>query len=91
MVSLMANGGGSQYDLVSASGDADLRLIYGGDVRPINITSGLTAPEAGAPVPSCCKTVIGQRLKQSGMHWTVSGADAIAALRCQQASRPEDR
>lgn len=37
MVSLMANGGGGQYDLVSASGDADLRLIYGGDVRPINI------------------------------------------------------
>ena len=33
----MANGGGGQYDLVSASGDADLRLIYGGDVRPINI------------------------------------------------------
>ena len=38
MVSLMANGGGGQYDLVSASGDADLRLIYGGDVRPINIS-----------------------------------------------------
>jgi putative spermidine/putrescine transport system substrate-binding protein len=37
MVSLLANGGGGQYDLVSASGDADLRLIYGGDVRPINI------------------------------------------------------
>ena len=37
MVSLMAHGGGGQYDLVSASGDADLRLIYGGDVRPINI------------------------------------------------------
>jgi putative spermidine/putrescine transport system substrate-binding protein len=36
MVSLMANGGGGQYDLVSASGDADLRLIYGGDVRPVN-------------------------------------------------------
>src|SRR5689334_19646185 len=37
MVSLMANGGGGQYDLVSASGDADLRLIYAGDVKPINI------------------------------------------------------
>ena len=37
MVSLMANGGGHQYDLVSASGDADLRLIYGGNVKPINI------------------------------------------------------
>jgi putative spermidine/putrescine transport system substrate-binding protein len=36
MVSLMANGGDGQYDMVSASGDADLRLIYAGDVRPIN-------------------------------------------------------
>src|SRR6202795_3818283 len=36
MVSFMANGGGGQYDMVSASGDADLRLIYGGDVRPMN-------------------------------------------------------
>ena len=38
MVSLMANGGGGQYDLLSASGDADLRLIYAGDVRPVNIS-----------------------------------------------------
>jgi putative spermidine/putrescine transport system substrate-binding protein len=37
MVSLMNNGGNGQYDLVSASGDADLRLIYGGDVRPVNV------------------------------------------------------
>jgi hypothetical protein len=29
-----------------------------------------------------CKTVIGARLKQSGMFWTVSGANAIIALRC---------
>ncbi|HJY97995.1 MAG TPA: ISKra4 family transposase [Streptosporangiaceae bacterium] len=46
---------------------------------------GSGAVEAG------CKSVIGQRLKLSGMHWTVEGADAIATLRCQQASRPEDR
>ncbi|HVB71763.1 MAG TPA: ABC transporter substrate-binding protein [Acidimicrobiales bacterium] len=37
MVALMRNGGGHQYDLVSASGDADLRLIYGGDVKPVNV------------------------------------------------------
>jgi hypothetical protein len=37
-------------------------------------------------VESSCKTVIGQRLKQSGMHWTLSGADAIIALRCREAS-----
>ena len=29
-----------------------------------------------------CKTVIGNRLKQSGMFWTVRGANAIIALRC---------
>src|SRR5881397_3717340 len=37
MVTLMADGGGGQYDMVSASGDASLRLIYGGDVRPVNV------------------------------------------------------
>ncbi len=37
-------------------------------------------------VEASCKTIIGQRLKQSGMHWTVSGADAIIALRCREAS-----
>jgi hypothetical protein len=42
-------------------------------------------------VESGCKAVIGQRLKLSGMRWTIAGADAIATLRCQQASRPEDR
>lgn len=30
-----------------------------------------------------CKTVIGQRLKQSGMRWTVIGANAVIALRCR--------
>jgi len=29
-----------------------------------------------------CKTVVGSRLKQSGMFWTVRGANAILALRC---------
>ena len=37
MVTLMRQGGGSQYDLVSASGDASLRLIRGGDVQPVNV------------------------------------------------------
>jgi hypothetical protein len=37
-------------------------------------------------VEASCKSVIGQRLKQAGMHWTVRGADAIIALRCQEAS-----
>jgi putative spermidine/putrescine transport system substrate-binding protein len=36
MVTLMRSGGGSQYDMVSASGDASLRLIYGHDVQAVN-------------------------------------------------------
>jgi Uncharacterised protein family (UPF0236) len=38
-----------------------------------------------------CRTVVGQRLKQSGMHWTVRGANNIIALRCSLLSnRLED-
>jgi hypothetical protein len=33
-------------------------------------------------VEAGCRTVIGQRLKQSGMRWSVRGANAILALRC---------
>ena len=29
-----------------------------------------------------CKTAIGTRLKRSGMHWTLAGANSIIALRC---------
>ncbi len=38
------------------------------------VSSGIV--EAG------CKVAIGTRLKRTGMHWTVRGADAIIALRC---------
>ncbi len=41
MFSLMhanGGGGGGQYDLVSASGDASLRLIYAHDVKAVDIT-----------------------------------------------------
>jgi hypothetical protein len=38
------------------------------------VTSGVV--EAG------CKVAIGTRLKRAGMHWTLAGANAIAALRC---------
>lgn len=37
-------------------------------------------------VEAGCKTIIGLRLKQSGMRWTVAGANAIIALRCCQLS-----
>jgi hypothetical protein len=37
-------------------------------------------------VEASCKSTVAQRLKNSGMRWTVAGADAIIALRCRQAS-----
>ena len=33
-----------------------------------------------------CKVVIGTRLKRAGMHWSVSGANPIIALRCSKLS-----
>ena len=33
-----------------------------------------------------CKTLIGARLKQSGVFWTVEGANRIIALRCCRTS-----
>jgi hypothetical protein len=46
------------------------------DFRKKNLFVGSGVIEAG------CKTVIGSRLKRSGMFWTVRGANAIIALRC---------
>lgn len=45
------------------------------EFRTKNLFIGSGVIEAG------CKTVIGSRLKQSGMFWTVRGANAIIALR----------
>ncbi len=33
-------------------------------------------------VEAGCKTVVGRRLKQSGMFWSESGAENILSLRC---------
>mgnify|MGYP001572376970 CR=1 FL=1 len=37
-------------------------------------------------VEAGCRTIVGLRLKQSGMRWTVRGANAIIALRCAELS-----
>jgi hypothetical protein len=37
-------------------------------------------------IEAACKTLIGSRLKQSGMFWTLRGANAIIALRCTHLS-----
>jgi putative spermidine/putrescine transport system substrate-binding protein len=36
MVTLMKDGGGGQWDMVAASGDIGLKLVYEGDVMPMN-------------------------------------------------------
>ena len=38
-------------------------------------------------IEAACKVVIGSRLKQSGMFWTLRGANAIITLRCNRLSR----
>jgi hypothetical protein len=37
-----------------------------------------------------CKSIIGKRLKQSGMRWSLRGANSIIALRCCEMSRRFD-
>ena len=51
------------------------RMRYN-DFRKQGLFVGSGVVEAG------CRTIIGQRLKQSGMHWTVRGANNIISLRC---------
>ena len=38
-------------------------------------------------VEAGCRTVVGKRMKCSGMFWSVRGANAILALRCCRLSR----
>jgi putative spermidine/putrescine transport system substrate-binding protein len=60
MVTLMRQGGGSTYDMVSASGDATLRLISGGNVQAVNVN---LVPEWKNFIPQL----------QSPQHNTVNG------------------
>lgn len=48
--------------------------------RSLGLFVGSGVVEAG------CKIIIGRRFKQSGMRWTVTGANAIIALRCCELS-----
>lgn len=53
--------------------------------RAMGLFVGSGVTEAG------CKTLVGHRLKQSGMEWSVRGANAILALRCMvQSGRLEE-
>ncbi|MCL1809458.1 MAG: hypothetical protein FWG42_06830 [Clostridiales bacterium] len=60
--------------------DNAARMQYA-DFKKQGLFVGSGVIEAG------CKNVIRKRLKQSGMHWSVRGANAIIALRCAILSR----
>ena len=47
--------------------------------RELGLFVGSGVVEAG------CKSIVGQRLKLSGMRWNIPGATGILTLRCQQA------
>lgn len=59
------------------------RMQYG-TFRQQGLFIGSGVVEAG------CKTVIGQRCKQSGMFWRQRGAESVLAFRCIHASRRLD-
>ena len=48
--------------------------------RALGLCTSTGVLEAG------CKVAIGTRLSRAGMHWSVSGANAIIALRCAKLS-----
>jgi hypothetical protein len=41
------------------------------------------------PVESACNTIVKQRAKRAGMHWTITGLDPVLALRTLRQSRRE--
>jgi hypothetical protein len=53
--------------------------------RDLGMFVGSGMVEAG------CKTIVGQRLKLSGMRWSLPGATAVIALRCAEASNRWDQ
>lgn len=75
-------GGTEQQEVCKAVGyfQTNAHRMRYADFRRQGLFVGSGVIEAG------CRNPIGLRLKQSGMHWTVRGADAIIALRCAQLS-----
>jgi hypothetical protein len=57
-----------------------LRLRY-----PEFVAAGICT--SSGVVEAGCKTAVGARLKRTGMHWSLRGSNAIAALRCNRLSR----
>lgn len=60
--------------------EANAHRMHYAHFRDLGMFVGSGAVEAG------CKAIIGQRLKLSGMRWTIPGATSITTLRCHDAS-----
>jgi putative spermidine/putrescine transport system substrate-binding protein len=69
MVTLMRSGGGSQYDMVSASGDASLRLIYGGDVQTVDPTKIADFKNFGKAFQSPPNNTVGGKHYGISLQW----------------------
>lgn len=77
---------GSEELAKSVRNEADYFLRNAGRMRyPAFRAQGLFV--GSGVIEAGCKTVIGARLKCSGMFWTVRGANAMIALRCCRLSR----
>ena len=64
--------------------ERNLQRMQYGSFRAAGCFIGSGVVEAG------CKTVIGARCKQSGMFWSLPGAENVLALRCIHSSRRLD-
>jgi hypothetical protein len=65
--------------------ERNIRRMQYGSFRAAGYFIGSGVVEAG------CKTVIGARCKQSGMFWSLPGAENVLALRCIHSSRRLDQ
>lgn len=68
----------------------DLTRYIGNNVHRMDYPTYLACgwQIGSGPVEAACKTVIGQRLKASGMRWGEDGADAVSHLRALYLSEP---
>ncbi len=53
--------------------------------------AGVTPGKGSCVVEAGCRTLIGERGKQSGMFWSEPGAEKVHTFGCIQASRRLDR
>jgi hypothetical protein len=76
----LADAGSQEVEKALAYFETNLERMRYAHFRELGLFVGSGAVEAG------CRAVVAQRLKLSGMRWTVRGAAAIVSLRCEGAS-----